>query len=105
MMAEKHNGFSNVVKETLKALRRNKFDAVYVRSREEALERIRKVAAPLNARRIREERDWELLPCVETGGCVDCNAENRICNITTIIEKKSRAIDLTVIIVGEKLGL
>jgi L-lactate utilization protein LutB len=76
-----------------------------VRNVEEALERIRKVAAPLNARRIREERDWELLPCVETGECVDCNAENRICNITTIVEKKPRAIDLTVIIVGEKLGL
>jgi len=41
---------------------------------------------------------------VETGECVDCNAENRICNITTVIEKKPRAIDLTVIIVGEKLG-
>lgn len=72
---------------------------------EEALERIRKVAAPLNARRIREERDWELLPCVEAGECVDCNAENRICNITAIVEKKPRAIDLTIIIVGEKLGI
>jgi len=76
-----------------------------VRNVEGALERIRKVAAPLNARRIREERDWELLPCVETGECVACNAENRICNITTVIEKKPRAIDSTVIIVGEKLGL
>lgn len=46
-----------------------------------------------------------MLPCVEAGECVDCNAENRICNITAIIEKKPRAIDLTVIIVGEKLGL
>jgi L-lactate utilization protein LutB len=218
MMAEEHSSFSNVVNETLKALRRNKFEAVYVRSREEALqsilqripsqatvgagdsltlkqigvfeelekkgftlfwpfgenvakgerrsvarkalladiflsgsnaltmdgkivnidtsgnrvagmifgpkkaiivvgvnkivknveealERIRKVAAPLNAKRIREERNWELLPCVKTGECVDCNAENRICNVTTIIEKKPRAIDLTVIIVREKLGL
>jgi len=49
----------------------------------EALERIRDVAAPLNARRIREERGWELLPCVKAGKCVDCRAENRICNITT----------------------
>lgn len=76
-----------------------------VKNVEEALERIRKVAAQLNARRIREERDWELLPCVKTGECVDCNAENRICNITTIIEKEPGAIDLTVIILGEKLGL
>jgi L-lactate utilization protein LutC len=70
-----------------------------------ALERIRNKAAPLNAKRIHEEREWELLPCVETGRCVDCDAENRICNITTILEKKPRAIDITVIIVGEKLGL
>jgi len=46
-----------------------------------------------------------LLPCVEGGRCVECNAENRICNITVIIEKKPRAIDISVIIVGEKLGL
>jgi L-lactate utilization protein LutB len=72
---------------------------------EKALERIRKVAAPLNARRIRKERDWELLPCVELGNCIDCSAENRICNITTVIEKKPRAIDVTIVVVGEKLGL
>lgn len=76
-----------------------------VKNVEEALERIRNVAAPLNAKRIREERGWELLPCVEAGECVDCNAENRICNITTIIEKKPRAIDIAIIIVKEKLGL
>ena len=72
---------------------------------ETALERIRNVAAPLNAKRIWEERGWERLPCVEAGTCVDCSAENRICNVTTIIEKKPRAIDITVVIVGEKLGL
>jgi hypothetical protein len=72
---------------------------------ERALERIRNVAAPLNAKRIWEERGWELLPCVKAGTCVDCNAENRICNVTTVMEKKPRAIDVTVVIVGEKLGL
>jgi len=76
-----------------------------VENLDKALERIKNVAAPLNAKRIREERGWELLPCVETGKCVDCNAENRICNVTTIIEKKPRAIDMLVIIVGEELGL
>ena len=76
-----------------------------VKNLDEAFERIRNIAAPLNAKRIRKERGWELLPCAEVGRCVDCNAENRICNIITIIEKKPRAIDMTVIIVGEKLGL
>jgi L-lactate utilization protein LutB len=76
-----------------------------VKNLDAALERIRNKAAPLNAKRIREERGWELLPCVETGRCMDCDAENRICNITTILEKKPRAIDITVIIVEEALGL
>lgn len=72
---------------------------------DKAFERIKNVAAPLNAKRIREERGWELLPCVKAGKCVDCDAENRICNIITVIEKKPRAIDMLIIIVGEKLGL
>jgi len=76
-----------------------------VENLDKALERIKNVAAPLNAKRIREERGWELLPCVEVGKCVECSAENRICNITTIIEKKPRAIDVLVMIVGEELGL
>jgi len=76
-----------------------------VENLDKALERVRNVAAPLNAKRIREERGWELLPCVKIGKCVDCDAENRICNVTTIIEKKPRAIEITVIIVGENLGL
>lgn len=76
-----------------------------VENLDKAFDRIKNVAAPLNAKRIREERGWELLPCVEVGRCVDCNAENRICNITTIIEKKPRAIDISIIIVGEELGL
>ena len=71
----------------------------------EAFGRIKNAAAPLNAKRVREERGWELLPCLEAGRRVDCNSENRICNVTTIIEKKPRAITISVIIVGEKLGL
>lgn len=72
---------------------------------EEAFERIRNVAAPLNAKRHKEEHGWEWLPCVNAGKCVDCDAENRIYNVTAIIERKPRAIDILIIIVGEKLGL
>jgi L-lactate utilization protein LutC len=71
---------------------------------DKAFERLRKVAAPLNAKRIREERGWELLPCVKANQCVDCNAENRICNIITVIEKKPRALNMLIVIVDEKLG-
>lgn len=76
-----------------------------VKDLDQALNRVKNIAAPLNAKRIREERGWELLPCAVVGKCVDCNAENRICNITTIIEKKPRAIEMSIIIVGEELGL
>jgi len=76
-----------------------------VKDLDQALNRVKNIAAPLNAKRIREERGWELLPCTVVGKCVDCNAENRICNITTIIEKKPRAIEMSIIIVGEELGL
>ncbi len=76
-----------------------------VENEEKAFERIRDVAAPLNAERIRNERGWELLPCVEAGTCVDCDAENRICNVATVIMKKPRSIDIIVVIVGEKMGL
>ena len=76
-----------------------------VKNVEEGFERIRNVAAPLNAKRLGEKRGWELLPCVKAGKCVDCDAENRICNVTAIIEKKPRAIDISIILVGEKLGL
>ena len=86
-----------VVEQTLEAFRGNKLD--------EAFKRIRDIAAPLNAKRIREEREWELLPGVEAGRCMDCGAENRICNIITIIEKKPRAIDISLLIIGEELGL
>lgn len=69
---------------------------------DKALERLKKIAASLNAKRIRDERGWERLPCVESSQCADCNAENRICNVTTVIEKKTRTLDmLMAIIVGK----
>jgi L-lactate utilization protein LutB len=40
MIAEKRSSFDVIVNETLKALRRNGIEAVYVRSREEALQSI-----------------------------------------------------------------
>lgn len=38
MTIEKSNSLDDVVDETLKALRRNRFEAVYVRNQEEALQ-------------------------------------------------------------------
>lgn len=73
---------------------------------EEALDRIRNVAAPLNIKR-HPEFD-PMPPCGITDECSDCSSPWRICNKTVIIESqfnndRYRPV-ITVIIVGEKLG-
>jgi L-lactate utilization protein LutB len=63
------------------------------------LERIKRVAAPLNAKRLNLPT-----PCTVTGVCSDCDISERICNITTIIHRKSEETDITIVLVGETLG-
>jgi len=73
-----------------------------VRNVEEAVQRIRGVAAPLNARRLGVE-----VPCAKTGACVDCKAPKRVCRVTTIIERDLHQPDpphITVVLVAERLG-
>lgn len=64
-----------------------------------ALRRLREVAAPTNARRLGFDT-----PCARTGICSDCQAPQRICRITTIIERCPRAVDLRVCLVNDSLG-
>lgn len=74
---------------------------------EAALERIRNVAAPLNVQR-HPEFD-PMPPCGATGVCSNCSSPWRICNKTVIIERQydndKYGPTLTVVIVGENLGL
>jgi hypothetical protein len=44
-------------------------------------------------------------PCVVTGKCNDCRAEDRGCNIFTIIEGKPSQTNLNIILVNQDLGL
>jgi hypothetical protein len=72
-----------------------------------ALERIRNKAAPLNVMR---HPEWDPMPpCGATGVCSDCTSAWRICNKTVIIERQydndKYRPTITVVIVGEKLGL
>jgi hypothetical protein len=74
---------------------------------EEALKRIREIAAPTNVKRHTEFDPMP--PCGITGLCNDCSSPWRICNKTVIIERqydnnKYKPI-ITLIIVGEELGL
>ena len=78
-----------------------------VENLEEALERIKKTAAPLNVKRHTEFEPMP--PCGLTGDCINCSSSWRICNKTVIIERqfdnsKYKPV-ITVVIVGEELGL
>lgn len=68
---------------------------------EEAMQRIRTIAAPRNAMRHEGFRT----PCHKTGVCMDCNSPDRICNVWTITEKSYPAGRIKVILIGEELGL
>jgi len=70
-----------------------------VRDLDEAENRIKYYAAPINNKRLGRPN-----PCVTTGECMDCQGPTRICNVTTVMSKKPMATDVTVIIVGEDLG-
>ena len=68
---------------------------------EEAMERIRTVAAPLNAKR----HEGYNTPCVFLGKCVDCNSPDRICNTWVITEKSYPRERIEIVLIDESLGL
>jgi len=65
-----------------------------------AVKRIKDCATPPNARRLNYNT-----PCSKTGFCSDCNSPDRICRITTIIDRKPRLTDVRVLVVNEDMGL
>jgi hypothetical protein len=66
---------------------------------QEAIKRIKNVAAPINARRLNID-----VPCAKVGKCVDCNSPNRICRVVMIHERRPFLTDMLIILVGEELG-
>jgi L-lactate utilization protein LutB len=64
-----------------------------------AIDRVRNVAAPMNAKRLGLST-----PCVKTGRCSDCDSAQRICSLTLIIEKQRIKGRMFVILVDEELG-
>jgi len=76
---------------------------------DQALKRIKNVAAPLNCERhfLAHRLDQEL-PCAQVGRCVDCSSPLRICCHVSIIEWQRGTFEkdrLNLFIVGEELGL
>ena len=71
-----------------------------VANTEEALYRIRNVITPEHART--KSKDT---PCAATGRCVDCNSRERLCSVTTIIERAPGYITTYMVLVDDDLGL
>jgi L-lactate utilization protein LutB len=66
---------------------------------QEAIKRIKNVAAPINAKRLNID-----VPCAKLGKCVDCDSPNRICRVVMIQERRPSFTDMLIIFVGEELG-
>lgn len=65
-----------------------------------AIDRIKGYASPPNAKRLNLNT-----PCARTGFCSNCNSPDRICRITTVIDRKSKTMDIHVLVVNDDLGL
>ena len=72
-----------------------------VADREEAEERIRRIAAPQNIARHPGFRT----PCAKTGVCMDCNSPDRICNTRMEMLRCHPAGRILVVLVDQELGL
>ena len=66
---------------------------------QDAIARVKAWATPPNSKRLNFKT-----PCAETGFCSNCNAPDRLCRVTTIIDRKPRMIDLHVLVVNTELG-
>jgi hypothetical protein len=64
-----------------------------------ARERIKRYAAPVNARRVGVKT-----PCAQTGVCAECSSPQRICNAWSIIEGQGLPGRIHVKLIGESLG-
>ena len=69
--------------------------------RDEAEERIRRIAAPQNVARHPGFRT----PCAETGVCSDCNSQDRICNTRMEMLRCHPAGRVLVVLIDEDRGL
>jgi hypothetical protein len=67
---------------------------------QEAIQRVKQWATPPNAKRLNFNT-----PCAKTGFCSNCNSPDRLCRVTTIIDRKPRFTDLRVLVVNAHLGL
>ncbi len=66
---------------------------------DDAMKRVKQIA-PLNAKRIQHKT-----PCAETGRCVDCHIQQRLCNYLSVMYHGMKFEGrLTVILIAEDIG-
>lgn len=66
---------------------------------QEAIDRVKTWATPPNSKRLNFKT-----PCASTGFCSDCNSPDRLCRVTTIIDRQPRFTDIRVLVVNEEMG-
>ncbi len=72
----------------------------YGKTFEDAMDHVKNVAAPVNAKRLGRKT-----PCAVTGKCADCNSPDRICRVTTIIDRPTTGVgEMHLILVDEEIG-
>jgi hypothetical protein len=71
-----------------------------VKDIDQAHKKVKEWVAPMNVKRLALKT-----PCAETGECADCASPQRICNVYAVFAKKPTRTDITVMLVGEWLGL
>lgn len=64
-----------------------------------AIQRVKKVAAPINAVRLHCET-----PCAKVGECMNCHSEGRICCNYVVSAQQRHKNRIKVVLVGEELG-
>jgi hypothetical protein len=67
---------------------------------EEAMIRVKNIAAPANTMRLGMKT-----PCAKTSYCEECKSKDRICNSWTITEKSFPKGRIKVVLINEDLGL
>lgn len=95
-MGNRVTGMAFGVKKVILLIGANKI----VKDVDEAIDRIQNTISPYHAKYIGVNT-----PCAKTEKCSDCTSPQRICNITTILLKKPPAVDFSIVLTGEDLGL
>jgi L-lactate utilization protein LutB len=67
---------------------------------DEAIFRVKNIAAPANAMRLDKKT-----PCVKTSFCEECKSPDRICNSWTITEKSFPKDRVKVVLINQEMGL